>query len=269
MRGGDVFAALLCACLAGPACAEAVHIPYRVALAGVQVGSGALTVEASGGRYRLWLDGVLGAGEGKIASRAKAHTAGSVVRAMLMPDFYSADLNRAGRKRRVALGFANGGVAMVAVLPPVGASSGRTRPPGGLSRGLIDPLSALVIRAASAHVAPLSACGRRQRIFDGVTRYQLRMFPSRSERIVIAGRSLTALVCRAELHSALTATRRSQRWPPPSPGGQQAMVWLARLSVGRLLAPVRIDADLRFGTLSIEATDTQAFSSGLRAASLQ
>jgi len=258
---------------AGQALAEPpstpVHVSYRTTLGGMAVASSALAIEVIGDHYRLALDGLMIGGE-RTKTRARVDVTGTILRTVLIPERFSATLEHGdGRKTRVALGFAGGTLAMVAVLPPPTGGSGRTRPPLSQSRGLLDPLTALVIPAARANLAPLSVCGRTQRVFDGMRRYDIHMFPSRVEDIVVAGRSLPTLACGAELRTAATASRRPERWPPLTPRGQRALVWLAPVAGGRLLAPVRIESGLRFGPLSVEAADANAFTTASRSASLR
>jgi hypothetical protein len=252
----------LCAAGLSPAIADPVHVPYRVTLGVMAVATGVLAVETAHGRYQVSLDGTVMTDMS--GARAKAHASGQMTRSRLVPDLYSAGLDFAGQQRRVALAFANGVLAMVAVLPPGPKGSAQTRPKQNESLGLLDPLAALMIPAAPAHLAPLSVCGRTQRVFDGYRRYELTMFPSRSETIRIAGTPVPTLACRASLRLASAtpapARRNNNRlWPELRSGGYQALVWLAAVTGGRLLVPARIEVGLGYGTLVVEATDARAF----------
>jgi hypothetical protein len=172
----------------------------------------------------------------------------------------------AGAPRRVAVAFANGAVGAVAVLPPVAGGSAGTHPLGSQARGVVDPLSALAIPAAPRGLAPLSACGRTQRVFDGLTRYDVELFPSRVESIVLADKPVEAMVCRAQRRAVPSPGTR--RWPDTLPANR-ALVWLAPLADGRLLLPVRIEADLGWGRLLLETTDPRPFQAATRAAALR
>ncbi len=273
MRGPGVIAVSIA--LISPALADPgpVHVPYRATFAGIEVGTGALTIEVIGRHYRLGVDAIVFPGGDRKGARGTANVTGNILRSALAPDQYSGTLDRAGSKSRVALGFTNGALAMVAVLPPPNpAGSGRTRPPAQQSRGIIDPLTALAVPAGPANLAPLSACGRTQRVFDGMRRYDVMMFPSRVEPIEVAGKQLTSIVCRAEMRTSVgpitDRQRRPERWPEARPSGQRAVVWLAPVAGGQLLVPLRFETVLRFGTLTIEVTDATAFVTPLRAVSL-
>jgi hypothetical protein len=243
----------------GPALADTIHVTYRALLGDVDVGVIALAIEIEGERYRLAVDGLLAESDPPKGVRGKAHAAGRLARGGLLPDLYSAGLDKAGVKTSVALGFSNGTVGLVAVLPPEPGGSGKTAPPANQNRGLIDPLSALAIPAAASGLAPLSACGRTQRVFDGTTRYDVTLFPSRVETIALAGEMLTTLVCRAEMRPGTAPPPRLQRWPEIASQWRRAVIWFAPVGDGRLLVPARFETDLALGKLVIETTAPRAF----------
>jgi hypothetical protein len=101
-------------------------------------------------------------------------------------------------------------------------------------------------------------------VFDGLTRYDVQLFPSRVETVAVGEHRLTTLVCRAELKTLFMPPPRLQRWPELRPQGRQAVVALAPVAEGRLLVPVRVESKLALGTLVIEATDARPFGDVLR-----
>ncbi len=253
-----------CVVLAGPATADAIRVPYRAILAGFEIGS--LRIDLDIDRYRIVLDGALGQADKQPAVQLTAEGAGRLLYGRIQPDLYTASLTRAGANRRIAVAFANGTVGAVAVIPPIAGGSAGTRPIGSQARGVIDPLSALAIPAAPAGMAPLSACGRTQRVFDGLTRYDVELFPSRVETIVLAQTPVESMVCRAQLRPVNAPNTR--RWPEALPR-YGALVWLAPLAGARLLLPVRIETDLRWSRLILETTDPRAFQAAVRSAALR
>jgi Protein of unknown function (DUF3108) len=131
---------------------------------------------------------------------------------------------------------------------------------------VVDPLSALAVPAAPSGLAPLSACGRTQRVFDGIKRYDVELFPSRIETVVLAHKPVEALVCRARQRTA--ATPGTRPWPDPS-SVYRALIWLVPLADGRLLLPIRIESDLPWGRIVLETTDPNPFQAATRAAALR
>jgi hypothetical protein len=253
-----------CFVLAGPATADAIRVHYRADLAGVEIG--ALRAEVDADCYRIVFDGSFGPPDKPAAAGVTAEAVGQLLFGRIQPDLYTARLAGAGAPRRVAVAFANGAVGAVAVLPPVAGGSAGTHPLGSHARGVVDPLSALAIPAAPRGLAPLSACGRTQRVFDGLTRYDVELFPSRVESIVLADKPVEAMVCRAQRRAVPSPGTR--RWPDTLPANR-ALVWLAPLADGRLLLPVRIEADLGWGRLLLETTDPRPFQAATRAAALR
>jgi Protein of unknown function (DUF3108) len=252
-----------CIVLAGPATADAIRVPYRVSIAGFDVG--ALRVDLDANRYRIGLDAAFSQSGKQPALRVIAEAAGHLIDRRIEPDLYTASWIRAGANRRIAIAFANGTVGAVAVLPPLAGSSAGTHP-GRQARGVLDPLSALAVPAAPSGLAPLSACGRTQRVFDGLKRYDVELFPSRIESIVLAQKPVEAMVCRARQRTTFTPGTRP--WPD-APSAYRALIWLAPLADGRLLLPIRIESDLPWGRIMLEATDPNPFRGATRAAALR
>jgi hypothetical protein len=253
--------------LGGPAVADTVDVPYRATLAGVEVGAGLLSIEVADDKYRVVLEGLLFGGGERTGIRVNAQASGTFLgraRNVTQPDLYVADVVKAGAPRRIGVAFQDGAVGAVAVLPPSSGTSGGTRPAAAQARAVMDPLSALMLPAANLGLAPLSSCGRTQRVFDGLARYDVQLFPSRVETVAVGEHRLTAVICRAELKTLLMPPPRLQRWPELRPQGRQAVVALAPVAEGRLLVPVRVESKLALGTLVIEATDARPFGDVLR-----
>ena len=185
MRG---LRALMAACgigLAGPVLSDPIHVPYRATFAGIEIGMSALidrghrrSLSAFARRPReRGRERTCRARQGACHRQHPAHA--SWRRTISAPPW-----RRAGA--RPALRSVSPRVRWrwwrcCRRRPEARAAPGRSL---GESRGLIDPLSALVIPAARANLAPLSVCGRTQRVFDGLRRYDIHMFPSRMEHIV-------------------------------------------------------------------------------------
>jgi hypothetical protein len=253
-----------CVLSAGPATADAIRVSYRAVFAGLDVAT--LQVDVDRDRYRIIFNGTFELMEQRPQTRITAEASGRILDRGIEPDLYAASLIKADSSRRIAITFADGMVGAVAVLPPVSGGSAGTRPTGRQARGLIDPLSALAIPPASSGLAPLSACGRTQRVFDGLGRYDVELFPSRIETTVLADKPLETMVCRARQRSVQSVGLRS--WPDTL-RAQSALLWLAPLADTRLLLPVRIEAELRWGRVLLEATDPRPFQPATRAAALR
>jgi hypothetical protein len=259
-----MLAVALCAGTASAALADNIHVTYRATLGGLDVGVVALAIEIDGNQYRLAADAVLAEPDSK-GWRGKAHAAGRLGGIGLVPDLFSGALDKAGVKTSLALGFNNGSVGLVAVLPPDPGGSGKPQPPATQNRGLIDPLSAFAMPAAASGLAPLSACGRTQRVFDGTTRYDVTLFPSRVETIELIGEPLLTIVCRAEMRPGVLPPPRLQRWPEIASQWRRAVIWFAPVGDGRLMLPARLETDLTLGKLVIETTEPRAFGVALPA----
>ncbi len=260
-----VWAALLLTSLfaAAPAAAEPVSVSYR-AMAGVRpIGEGALTLTLEGNRYAASVEGLLTAPLTTLADkRAFAEVAGTLVRRALLPDRYAAGVARSRTAVRVAVTFADGAVGSLSIEPRAPPDPKRIPLAERHRRGVVDPVSALIVPAAGPGYAPLSACSRMQAVFDGWTRYDVALFPSRVETVVLHGTPLTTFVCRLRSQPVAGHLRAAKG------SGPRGLVWLSAVGDGRLMVPLRIEADFGFGRLVIEAKDARPFGAAQHEAGL-
>lgn len=230
-----------------PAAADPVTIAYRLFLHEAAFGSATLTAESDGARYTLTVIARFG------DTGVQGWAAGQVGRGGLAPSVFTAEIVRGEKKRRIGFGFKQGTADRPVIDPPLPPGDA---PPPLLAdrhlRGVIDPVSALVLPAAPLGYAQLSACGRTQRVFDGLNRFDVVLFPSRSETIVVNREPLLTFACR-------------MRWTPAADRAffgireMRGLVWFAPVLDGTLLVPVRAELDTPRGKVLLEAYDLAPF----------
>jgi hypothetical protein len=245
----------LCAATPPPAAADPALITYRASIGSTRVGSAALAWAVEGGRYDLSVSGILASPGKNGPARAMAQASGALGDGALRPERYDARLGAGAAARRLTLTFA-GGVASV-----LGESAlrGEARRPLATRhrRAVLDPASAWLVPAPPPDQAPLSACLRLQPVFDGAARYELSLFPVRTEPVDFDGVRTTALVCRLRL-TPVAGHRGGAR-----AAARHGTIWLAPLGRGEVLAPVRIEFDFRFGRLVVEADNARSLGARL------
>lgn len=255
MRPRAWAALLLLACLLvhTDVAAEPVSIAYRAMAGARQIGEGTLKLDLDGNRYKAAVDGLLAtplmAGA---QNRTHAEVAGRIVRRALVPERYRAEVARPGADARVALGFADGTVGSISTEPRMRPDPRRIPLSERHKHGVVDPLSALIVPAAGPGYAPLSACSRTQAVFDGWSRYNIVLFPSQVETVLLNETPVTTYVCRLRSQPVAGHLRRAR-------GSARGLVWLSPVGDGRLLAPVRLEADFGFGRLVILAKEAGPF----------
>ena len=163
----------------------------------------------------------------------------------IRPFFYRQWSHWRGNDRHVSLDYGGHGPAAVDVDPPP-EKDGRDPVPASLQAGTIDPLSASVL--LGAREANGDPCHASVPVYDGRQRYNFRIEYLGTERIekhvdsVFGGE---AIKCQVTIEHIAGFMKKYERQPPRPP----ATLWLARFADGKLLLPVQLEAETRWGTV--------------------
>jgi hypothetical protein len=229
---------------------------YTASLAGIPVGKGTWTVEISGNRYSASATGgtvgllkLFASGEGR--GTVRGSFAG---RRPLMSAFTSTV--KTERKTDAVRLLVNGGIVRdVSVEPPVDADPERVPVTDAHRRGIVDPMTASLVRVPDreALIGP-DAC-RDVSVFDGRARYDMQLAYKRIEQVKSEhGYDGPVVVCAiyfkpiAGFVLSRTAVKYLMR--------QRDMeVWLAPLAGTRVMVPYRISVPTPIGLAVLEATN--------------
>ncbi|MFZ2099095.1 MAG: DUF3108 domain-containing protein [Oricola sp.] len=162
---------------------------------------------------------------------------------------FSLDYVTGGRKQRTEIGFARGAVTRTLNAPEVKKEGGWIEVEARHLSGALDPISALLVPAASAR----SVCNRTVRVFDGAMRADVKLTYLRTVPFRTAGFKGDAVTCRA-------------RFLPVSgyPKGKSEIAWMrdkSRIDIAfapiagtGLFAPVSARIGTQIGPVTIYAT---------------
>jgi hypothetical protein len=148
-----------------------------------------------------------------------------------------------GDDRHVTLEYGARGPQSADVDPPAERDD-RDPVPASLQNGTIDPLSASILLGADA--GSQEPCHARVPIFDGRQRYDLRLDYIGKETIpknVDAAFGGETIKCRVTIER-IAGFMKSHAGEPSRP---PSTVWLARFADGKLLLPVQVEIDTRWG----------------------
>jgi len=229
---------------------------YTASLAGIPVGKGTWTVEISGNRYSASATGgtvgllkLFAGGNGRGAVR------GSFAGLRPLMSAFTSTVRTERKTDEVRL-LVNGGVVRdLSVEPPVDADPERVPVTEAHRRGIVDPMTASLIRVPGKEppVGP-QAC-RDVSIFDGRARYDVELVYKRIEQVKTEhGYDGPVVVCAiyfkpiAGFVLSRTAVKYLMR--------QRDMeAWLAPLAGTRVVVPYRISVPTPIGLAVLEATN--------------
>jgi len=234
--------------------AQKLEAVYSVSMTGIPVGKTAWTVNIGADAYTISADGgaagilsILMTGKGTI------ETSGKVRSDHLVPMRFISNVVEEGEKIDLRMTFDEGVATTVeAAGPPPGPD--RVPVSEVHRRGVVDPLTALLIPNEVAGAAPAPAsCDRRLAIFDGRRRYDLLLSFNRIDHVADRDYEGAVLVCNLILQP-IAGHRINSTIMTYIAGRRDMEIGFAPIKGTRLLAPFRLSVPTLLGTMAIQAT---------------
>jgi hypothetical protein len=236
--------------------AQTLKVNYDISLAGLPLGKANLSSTFSGPKYELQ-------GNVKLSGLARMLTGGKgagtasgvIVGAQPQSAGFAVTSKSSSNQRTVRMGLEGGNVAAVEIVPPLEPKPDRVPVKETDKKGVVDPLSALIMPAvASGSVTDAANCDRTIPIFDGASRLDIVLSYAETKAVDVPGYSGAVLVCKARY--VPVSGHRTQR---PSTKFMQdnrdMTVWLAPVEGQRLLFPIRVAVRTMIGMGALEASN--------------
>ncbi|HKD31482.1 MAG TPA: DUF3108 domain-containing protein [Xanthobacteraceae bacterium] len=228
---------------------------YVATLAGMQIGQGAWVIEIGDDQFTAAASGmttgllrVFANGEGNSASR------GAVRGDNLLPAIFVSTVNNDKKVEELRIVLNAGTVKELVVDPPTTPNPNRIPLTDAHRRGVVDPMSAALIRVAG-NGDPVSpeACRRTLPIFDGRMRFDLQLSFKRIENVQ-ARRGYQGPVAVCGVQFVPLAGFVPERLAIKYLTAQQDMeMWLAPIPGTRVVVPYRISLQTPLGRGVLEA----------------
>ncbi len=249
-------AALTTVCVAVPAAqAATLNAQYSITLAGLPLGTADVATAIEGERYQLQLQAKLTGLAGLMTSGGMGATAAGVVSSgRPAPTAFAVTSRNASEQRTVQMGLDRGNVTAVSIVPPLDDKVDRVPLKDAHKRGVVDPVSALLMPAIGRGdlVSP-NNCNRIIPVFDGAARFDIVLSYAGTQQAQTPGYAGPVLVCNARY--VPVAGHRTER-----PGTKfmqdncEMSVWLAPVQGTQVLAPLRIVVQTMIGMSVVEAS---------------
>lgn len=235
--------------------AQTLKVDYSISLAGLPLGTAELTSAFEGARYRMEA-GVRLSGLARMLTggRGAATASGAIVGGQPQPAGFALTSRSSKEQRTVRLGFSGGNVAAAEVDPPLDEKPDRVPVKEGDTRGVVDPVSALLMPAlASGSLMDPANCNRRLPVFDGAARFDVVLSHAETRNADVPGYSGRVLVCNAR-YVPVSGHRTERPSTKFMQDNRDMSVWLAPLEGQRVLVPVRVAVRTMVGMSVLEAS---------------
>jgi Protein of unknown function (DUF3108) len=268
---GVVVAAFASIALPGaPAWAQGkVEASYRATLAGIPIGTGSWIVDIGSKQYAAAASGrasglvrVIVSGEGSSTVR------GAVKQGRLVPSSFAANI-RSHESYDVRMEMSGGNVKALTNEPPLVESPDRLPLTEGHRRGVVDPMTAMMITVpGTGEVISSEACQSKLPIFDGRQRFDLALSFKRVDGVESEkGYRGPAVVCSAS-YVPIAGHRPGRFVIRYLQETRDIEIWLVPIAGTRVLIPYRVSIPTLLGNAMLQATqfDTEAQAPPTRAA---
>lgn len=236
---------------------------YDISIAGLTVGEGTLSLVLQGNAYSAKV-GMKPAGIGTLFSTGKggAEASGWVVGSKVVPSKYQMASHAANRDFFVGLNQGSGHIRSADVSPQFKPNKERIEVRKKHKQNAVDPLSAALMPVSTGGKAlGPAACDRKLPIFDGWTRFDIKLSYREIKTVSGKGYDGPVVVCNAKWIPVAghRPSKDSVKYMAKAP----MEVWLAPMGDENVLIPYRMSIDTKTGRLVVEATALQ-IKGGLR-----
>jgi hypothetical protein len=244
----------LCMVAGQAARAQTVDVLYEVSLAGLPIGTATLSGKLDPESYRLEVRAKLTGLAGLITNGKGAGIAtGSAATGKILPATYA--LSSAGSSGSVLVRMAlnQGKVEAVEITPPLAPKADRVPLLDEHRRGILDPVSALLMpQATRGSGLDASACNRTLPVFDGAGRFDVTLSSAGTRNVAVPGYAGPVAVCSAR-YTPIAGHRTGRKSTQFMAANREMEAWLAPVEGTRFLVPYRIQIRTMVGITTIEA----------------
>ena len=242
--------------LTAPADAAKLKATYAVTLIGLPIGTATVGMEVSDGRYSVDGQARL-SGLATLVNNARGASTGhgALVDGHVSPADFATTASSATSTRTIRMSVQNNAVAGVDISPPFDEKPDRVPLRPQDTHNIIDPVAAYVVPApATGPAVSAAACDRTLPVFDGYTRFDLKLSYGGEKQVSAKGYKGPVAVCNVR-YVPVAGYRRDRPATKFMAENKDVQVWLAPVEGAGALAPFRISVKTMVGTLAIDATE--------------
>lgn len=246
-----------------PAAAGPVNAYYAVSLAGIPIGVATLTGEVDPGGYKVEVSAKL-TGLASVVSDGKgaAKASGVVADGRVLAGGYALTASNSHMTRTIQIGMQSGNISAVRVVPPFEEKDDRIPVTDANKRGVVDPVSALMMPMLASGPLNPANCNRTIPVFDGSQRFNVVLTYSGTRTVHDRGMRGPVLVCHAR-YVPVAGHRPNRPATKFMENNHDMEAWLAPVAGTHILVPYRIAVRTMIGTAVIAAQRVEGVTASL------
>jgi hypothetical protein len=241
-----------------PVCAETLKANYSLSLIGFSIGNAVASGVIEPRSYKVDI-AMRTSGLANLINNTKgsASASGILSHAGPAPANYANTMSNSNETRIVRMSLGSNTVRALEVRPEPWDAAVRIPVTESNKRNILDPVSALIMSVpeGQAMTGP-AACNRNIPVFDGVTRFDVRLSYVDTKIVRTKGYAGPVSVCSVR-YTPISGHRPDSNSTRFMAENNDMAVWLAPLPNAHVLVPYRIDIHTSAGMLTIDAAEFQ------------
>ncbi|MBB3017043.1 hypothetical protein FHR70_000083 [Microvirga lupini] len=234
---------------------QTLKVTYDLSLAGLPLGKADLVSSFKGKKYEMQGNAKLtGFAMILTGGKGEASASGTLAGAGPRSTNFAVVSKTSDNQRSVRMGLKGGRVAEVEIDPPLEPKEDRIPVKPADKRGVVDPMSALLMPAvASKSLTDPDNCNRTIPVFDGASRMNVVLSYAETKNAEVAGYSGPVLVCNAR-YVPVSGHRPERPATKFMQENRDMSVWLAPVEGPRLLFPLKVSVRTMIGIGEMQAS---------------
>lgn len=241
---------------ASAARADVWRATYNVSLLGLPIGTAGANGEIRSTSYHIEAKARL-TGLASLLSNARGAAIGSgeIAGGRILSQTYAVTAANSRTTRTMRMRLADRAVTGIDISPPFEDRPDRIPLRDQDKRGVVDPIGAFVLTVPPGDplIGP-TACNRTVPVFDGYTRFDVRLTYVGARSVSTTGYRGPVDVC-AVRYLPISGHRPNRPGTKFMAENKNIEVWLAPIASARVLLPYRVSVATMIGTTVIEATE--------------
>ena len=235
--------------------AQTLRVTYDLSLAGIPLGKANVSSSFSGPKYEMQGNAKLtGLAMLLTGGKGEASASGSLAGEAPRSTKFTVVSKTSDNQRSVRMGLKSGRVAEVEIDPPLEHKPDRVPVKPADKRGVVDPMSALLMPAqASKSLTDPDNCNRTIPVFDGASRMNVVLTYAETKSVEVPGYSGPVLVCNAR-YVPISGHRAERPATKFMQDNRDMSVWLAPVEGPRLLFPLKVSVRTMIGIGEMQAS---------------
>jgi hypothetical protein len=234
---------------------QTLKVTYDLSLAGLPLGKADLVSSFKGKKYQMQGNAKLtGLAMILTGGKGEASASGTLAEAGPRSRSFAVVSKTSDNQRSVRMGLKGGRVADVEIDPPLELKADRVPVQPADKKGVVDPMSALLMPALAAkNLTDPDNCNRTLPVFDGATRMNVVLTYAETRNVEVTGYSGPVLVCNAR-YVPVSGHRPERPATKFMQENRDMSVWLAPVEGPRLLFPLKVSVRTMIGVGEMQAS---------------